>query len=62
MKTNLKILFWGMLVVLIGVLLKLYKINIVDSILIVAGLLIEAYAIFQLGKMLILGLRNESKS
>jgi len=62
MKTNLKILFGGMLIVLLGVFLKLNKINIIDSILIVAGLLIEAYAIFQIGKILLLGTKNVSKA
>ena len=62
MKTNLKILFGGMLIVLFGVFLKLNKINIIDSILIVAGLLIEAYAIFQIRKILLLGTKNGSKT
>lgn len=61
MKTNLKILFGGMLIVLLGVFLKLIKINSIDSILIVAGLFIEAYAVFKIGKTLLLNTKNVSK-
>lgn len=62
MKTNFKILFGGMLIILVGVFLKLNKINIIDSILIVAGLLIEAYAVFKIGKILLLGKKNVSEN
>ncbi len=60
MKTNLKILFGGMLIVLFGVFLKLNNVNIVDSIIIVVGLLIEAFAVLKLGKILLLETKNVS--
>jgi hypothetical protein len=61
MKTNLKILFGGMFLVLLGIFLKLNKINIIDTILIIAGLLLEAYALFQIVKMFFLRSKNASK-
>lgn len=62
MKANLKILFGGMLIVLTGVYLLLRGVQIVDRILIVIGLLVEAYSIFQIGKFLLFNKKNVSKS
>ena len=59
MKTNLKILAGGMLLVLLGIFLKLNDMTTIDTILITLGLIIEVYSIFQIGKLLYLRSKNE---
>jgi hypothetical membrane protein len=58
MKTNLKILFTGVLIILIGVYLKLNKINVIDSILIITGIFLEAYAVLRIVKFWILSKKD----
>lgn len=58
MKTNLKILFTGVLIILVGVYLKLNNSIVIDSIFIVTGLFLEAFAVFKIVKSWILSKKN----
>lgn len=62
MSKHLKFLLVGALMVLFGILFIFSKINIISSIILIVGLLIEAHAIFQLKNNSLLSSKKNYKN